>query len=347
MLCALITQAGAQSKSQVPLADPFILAEDGTYYAYGTHAADGIEVWVSHDLKEWKYEGLALSKSNTTEKQWFWAPEVYHKNGSYYMYFSANEHLYVAKADTPTGPFVQVGGRQMETLLGDEKCIDSSVFFDDDGTPWLFFVRFTDGNCIWQCRLSDDLVTPVSGTLHKCFAVSQNWEKSLGRVNEGPNLIKHSGRYYLTYSANDYRSQDYGVGYAYASNISKGLWVKYTANPVVQYVEDLVGTGHHTLFYDFDGNLRIVFHAHNSSTEVQSRLMYIGTMKIENRKLMMTDGPVIRPVKVESLGISSPTPDTAQATSRYNINGQCLDAPKRGINIVRRADGMTYKEAVR
>ena len=88
------------------------------------------------------------------------------------MYFSANEHLFAAKSDSPLGPFVQVGGYQMEGLLGSEKCIDSSMFIDDDGTAYLFFVRFTDGNCIWMCELADDYITPVSGTLKQCFSVS-------------------------------------------------------------------------------------------------------------------------------------------------------------------------------
>ena len=43
----------------VPLGDPFILLHDGVYYAYGTHAADGIEVYTSKDLKRWKLHGLA------------------------------------------------------------------------------------------------------------------------------------------------------------------------------------------------------------------------------------------------------------------------------------------------
>jgi beta-xylosidase len=76
---------------------------------------------------------------NTTETRWFWAPEVYRLNGKYIMYYSANEHLYAATADSPTGPFKQVGTYQMNNLLGDEKCIDSSVFFDDDGTAYLTF----------------------------------------------------------------------------------------------------------------------------------------------------------------------------------------------------------------
>ena len=46
----------------VPLGDPFILLHNGTYYAYGTHSDEGIEVYISDNLKTWKYKGLALNK---------------------------------------------------------------------------------------------------------------------------------------------------------------------------------------------------------------------------------------------------------------------------------------------
>lgn len=282
-------------KSQIPLADPYILLEGDTYYAYGTHDANGIRCYTSDDLRTWKYEGLALNKANTTETQWFWAPEVYHIGNKYIMYFSANEHLFAATASSPKGPFVQVGSYQMESLIGDEKCIDSHVFIDEDSTAYIFFVRFNDGNCIWQAKLSDDFITPIAGTLHKCFAASQSWELKMGRVNEGPNVIKSGRRYYLTYSGNDYRSQDYAVGYAYTSNIASANWTKYDSNPILRRWDDLVGTGHHSLFYDKEGILRIVFHAHNSTESVHDRLMYIGTMQFRGNNLMMLGDPVIRP----------------------------------------------------
>lgn len=259
-----------------PLADPYILLEDGVYYAYGTHSADGIEVYTSTDLQTWKFQGLALSKVNTTEERWFWAPEVYHKNGRYYMYYSANEHLYVAVANSPLGPFRQQGTRMMQSLLGDEKCIDSSVFFDDDGSAWLFFVRFTDGNCIWRCRLDSNLMTPVAGTLRECIHVTEPWEGRLGRVCEGPFVIKHGGQYYLTYSANDYQSQDYAVGYATAPTID-AVWTKSEKNPILHRWNGLAGCGHHSLFTDHDGQLRIVFHSHQSLSEIHPRLMHIAT----------------------------------------------------------------------
>jgi len=282
-------------KSQVPLADPYILLEGDTYYAYGTNDADGIRCYTSNDLRVWKYEGLALHKNNTTETKWFWAPEVYHVKGKYIMYYSANEHLYAATANSPKGPFVQVGTYQMNDLIGDEKCIDSHVFIDTDSTAYIFFVRFTDGNCIWQAKLSDDFITPIAGTLRKCFAVSQSWENKMGRVNEGPNVIKYGRRYFLTYSGNDYQSQDYAVGYAYTNNIASGNWTKYAQNPILRRWDDLVGTGHHSLFYDKDSVLRIVFHAHNSKETIHPRLMYIGTMQLRSNGLVMLNDPIIRP----------------------------------------------------
>ena len=150
----------AQRVSEVPLADPYVLLDGDTYYAYGTGEKDGIAYYTSKDLQTWQRGGLALHKDSTTEEQWFWAPEVYHRNEQYYMYYSANEHLYVAVAQTPCGPFKQVGGCMMKSLIGDEKCIDSTVFQDEDGRLYCYFVRFTDGNCIWACELESDGITP-------------------------------------------------------------------------------------------------------------------------------------------------------------------------------------------
>ncbi len=301
LLLVNLTNVMAQEKSIVTLADPYILLDGDTYYAYGTGEADGIAVWTSDDLRHWtRHDQLALHKQNTTETQWFWAPEVYRKNGQYYMYYSANEHLYVATATQPAGPFRQVGQCMTKAMLGDEKCIDSSVYFDDDGQAWLFFVRFTDGNCIWMCQLDDDLMTPRPATLSRCISVSQPWEDKLGRVNEGPFVLKNNGIYYLTYSGNDFRSHDYAVGYAMSRTLAPAngaapTWSKYGGNPIVHRAEGLYGTGHHSFFTDKEGRLRIVFHAHDSETEVYPRRMYIGTMEFAGNKLQLTSDPLIRP----------------------------------------------------
>lgn len=332
----------AKEKSDVPLADPYILLDGDTYYAYGTNDPDGIAVWVSTDLYTWtKQPNLALHKRNTTEVQWFWAPEVYKKNGLYYMYYSANEHLYVATATSPVGPFKQVGECMTKQLLGDEKCIDSSVFFDGD-QAYLFFVRFTDGNCIWMCELEDDLITLRPSTLVKCIHVSQPWEDKLGRVNEGPFVLKRNGEYFLTYSGNDYRSQDYAVGYATTHSLKTKdgkapIWTKYSGNPIVWRVEGLLGTGHHSFFTDKEGQLRIVFHAHDSETEVAPRRMYIGTMEIEDNHLQMTSDSVIRPAQSSMVSEWQleymPNSTLHEGVSAYrDLKYNCLFTRTRGWN---------------
>ncbi|MEX2335882.1 MAG: glycoside hydrolase family 43 protein [Fulvivirga sp.] len=275
--------------SKVPLGDPFIMLWEDKYYAYGTLSEDGIAVYVSDDLLTWSISkdasgGLALNKNNVWGDRWFWAPEVYHVNGKFYMYYSANEHICVATSDSPTGPFTQ---EIQKPMIEDEKCIDNSLFIDDDGKPYLLFDRFNDGLNIWVAELEDNLMDIKSGTMRKCINVSQQWEKVWPRVNEGSFVIKRKGIYYMTYSANSYESPFYGIGFATANNIF-GPWEKYAGNPVLQKPGNLVGVGHSAIFTDKDGQLRTVFHAHNSTTKIHPRHMYISSISFE-----MKDGQEI------------------------------------------------------
>lgn len=264
---------------RVPLADPFILLYDGIYYAYGTGSADGIEVMTSGDLKRWKRadsedDRLALHKDDSYGDKWFWAPEVYYVDGLFYMYYSADEHMCVATSDSPFGPFRQ---EEQKPMLEGEKTIDNSLFMDDDGTPYLFFDRFNDGLNIWVAQLEEDLKTIRQETMHPCIHVSQEWETVWPRVNEGSFVIKHNGVYYMTYSANSYESPFYGIGCATATSLA-GEWVKYPHNPLLQKPGELVGVGHSSLFRDKSGEWKIVFHAHQSKSEIHPRNMFISDL---------------------------------------------------------------------
>ncbi len=285
---------------KVPFGDPFIMLWQGKYYAYGTHAANGIEVLESDDLLTWSVpaslpNGLALNNADVWADRWFWAPEVYVVNGKFYMYYSADEHICVATSDSPLGPFKQ---EIQKPMIDGEKCIDNSLFIDDNGKPYLFFDRFNDGLNIWVAELEDNLINLKPETLHKCIHVSQPWEEVWPRVNEGSFVMKRNGIYYMTYSANSYESPFYGVGVATATNIA-GPWTKYENNPVLQKPGELVGIGHSAMFADKDGKLRIVFHAHNSSSQIHPRNMYIGTVNFENKdgkEVMVVDKNYITPV---------------------------------------------------
>jgi beta-xylosidase len=281
---AVYPQSNEPVDRRVPFGDPFILLWEGKYYAYGTHSANGIEVLISDDLNTWSVpagvpDGLALKKSDTGADRWFWAPEVYHVNGKFYMFYSANEHICVATANSPVGPFVQ---ETRKPMIEGEKCIDNSLFVDDDGKKYLFFDRFNDGLNIWQAELEENLLAIKPETMHPCIHVSQPWEEVWPRVNEGAFVMKHQGVYYMTYSANSYESPFYGIGVATASSPA-GPWTKYADNPALQKPGELVGIGHSALFTDKEGKLRIVFHAHNSTARIHPRHMYIGNVRFENQ----------------------------------------------------------------
>ncbi len=267
--------------SRVPFADPFILCEKGVYYAYGTYnSKEGIGIAVSADLVNWKVNvgkaknGFALHKEDSFGNEKFWAPEVYHVGGRYVMFYSAEEHVCAAEAESPLGPFRQA---EKKAIL-ERKGIDNSLFIDDDGRAWMVYVHFDRGNVVWLAEMEKDYVHAKPGTARMLFRAMEPWERMNPRcsVTEGPFIVKIDGTYVLTYSANDYRDLDYAVGVATAKSI-EGPWTKYAGNPILRRRFGLKGTGHHSLFKDADGKWRIVFHAHNdrASATIHPRRMYI------------------------------------------------------------------------
>jgi len=282
----------------LPIADPFILYYDNTYYAYGTSSDLGFEVYYSEDLKSWKKsDKMALRRENSYGQKWFWAPEVYYNkvNSKFYLYYSAEEHICVATSDSPLGPFVQEEKRPMR----EKKGIDSSIFVDNDGTPYLYFVKINNGNVIWCTQLEDDLMTIKGETLTKCLEVSQPWEKAMGKVVEGPSIIKKGDVYYLVYSGNDYQSQDYGVGFATSAS-PLGPWKKYEGNPILyKPKESMVGTGHGAPFIDKDGKYRYIYHAHNSVTKIHPRTSYITDLTISADGILSMGDNIIEPIIIK------------------------------------------------
>ena len=121
--------------------DPFVLRHGGHYFAYATgHAKDGgvFDVLTSPDVVNWTYVGAAMQPLDDPAP-FYWAPEVIHSEGKFYMYYSVgNEtlmHLRVAVSERPDGGFVDAGVR----LTAEDFAIDAHVFIDDDGKRYLFY----------------------------------------------------------------------------------------------------------------------------------------------------------------------------------------------------------------
>lgn len=279
----------------LPLADPFILEHDGIYYAYGTRYRTGVAVYCSSDLVNWEGpcgrapHGLALHRDDSWGGKNFWAPEVYSTDSGFVMTYSVEEHTALAYADDPRGPFKQTEPHGV--YFPDFTNIDSHIFIDDDGQAYLYWVAwFNDrGNEIFVSKLSPDLTRTIGAPVKCLHSQPGTWEVkrfpdgSISRVVEGPYILKRNGLYYLTYSANDYRSPDYAVGYATSDN-PMGPWKRFEGNPILRRPGNLVGTGHHAFFTTSAGDNYIVFHAHQSRKSVGSRRMYIAPYRFEARK---------------------------------------------------------------
>lgn len=296
----LMDESCDKISSNLPIADPYILNYDGTYYAYGTRG-NGFEVYISDDLKHWKRgEKLALSPKDSWGTKWYWAPEVYYvkSKNKFYMFYSVDEHICVATSDSPEGPFVQ----DKKEPIWDEKSIDTSLFIDDDGTPYLYFVRFTSGNVIWVAEMKSDLKSIKKKTLKQCISAEDGWETVRDRVAEGPSILKRNGMYYLIYSANHYQSQDYAVGYATATS-PLGPWKKYTGNPILRrdqkVASGLFGTGHGAPFVCNDGSYKYIFHAHWSESKVAPRTSFIADFTFADDGSISIGGELIRPEVVK------------------------------------------------
>lgn len=283
---------GIESRAQQPsifLADPTVFEDKGKYYLYGTSSSQGFLVYESADRVTWRQprdstRRLALKRGEAFGTSGFWAPQVFTWKGSYYMAYTANEQIAIAKASGPTGPFTQ---DSLVALSGTGKQIDPFIFFDTNGKIYLYHVKLQNGNRIFVTEMKPDLSDVIPGTEKECIASTEPWEntaKSEWPVAEGPTVLKHKNTYYLIYSANDFRNKDYAVGYATSSSPT-GPWKKYTGNPIIsRHTVKHNGSGHGDVFIDQKRQLHYVLHTHHSDDRVSPRATAVVPLKFKNLK---------------------------------------------------------------
>jgi beta-xylosidase len=186
-----------------------------------------LQVTRSNDLSRWSpvVEALprlprwAAAVPGTT-----WAPAVLPRPGGFVLFYTARDAASgfqcISRATSlrPEGPYVDTSTRPFVCQVAEGMCgsIDASPFVDGDGAAYL--VWKSDENSaacrtpprIWSQRLADDGLSLV-GPRARLLTKDLGWE---GTIIEGPAMLREEGRYYLFYSANDYESDRYSVGYA-------------------------------------------------------------------------------------------------------------------------------------
>lgn len=274
----------AQETKEIFLADPTIYVENGKYYLTGTggsgRSTTGFAVLESTDLKTWRVPAgaatsphMLLAKGEQTfGTQGFWAPQVLRENDTFYITYTANEQTVLAQAASVLGPYTQSA---IAPIDGSEKNIDSYLFKDEDGTYYLYHVRFDNGNYLWVAEFDLEKGKIKPETLKKCFNQTEPWEATpnyeSAPIMEGPTVLKLRGKYYMFYSANHFMNIDYAVGYAVADS-PYGPWVKHEGNPIIhRSIVGENGSGHGDLFEGLDGQLYYVYHIHFDGQQVVPR----------------------------------------------------------------------------
>ena len=253
-----------------PGADPWMGYADGEYHL-ATTQGDCVRLWSARSIN-----GL---KSAKPVKIWergigVWAPEFHKLPGMgglrWYCYFTktdgedARHRMFVmqSKTDSIKGPYDKP--KQLRTDPIDEfYAIDGNVF--ENGRQLYFVWAGHPGHVLYISKMKDPMTLegkrvniPASG-----FGCPD--------IREGPYVIAHGGRLFLTYSACDAQKPDYKVGYLWAdakSDPMKPDSRHQLEQPLLERADanGVFGPGHHGFFKSPDGKQDwIAYHGKTSS----------------------------------------------------------------------------------
>jgi beta-xylosidase len=283
-------------------ADPFVLSlPGGGYVAYGSGppAEEGpsgprvFECLVSPDLRTWESAGMVLDRLAPEAGDEYWAPEVAHRDGAWWLYYSVGHgirghHLRVARGDRPTGPFTDTG---VNLTPGERFAIDAHPFRDADGRWYLFFAHDVldhprPGTHLAVAALDEPTrIGPVSPVLEPDadWQIYERRRHMYGQVFdwhtlEGPAVVRRLGSYWMTFSAGAWTGPGYAVSWARAPD-PRGPWTHAPAAEarLLATDGDLIGPGHNSIVTAPDGGDAIAFHAWDASRT--ARQMHIAPIE--------------------------------------------------------------------
>jgi beta-xylosidase len=236
--------------------DPFVLRVGRSYYAYATNTADkNIPVLATHGLFGTGGRREALpALPRWAEPGWTWAPSVLPRAPNYVLYFSVRtqgrECLTLAVSSSPLGPFVDHSAGPLVCPPGG--AYDPSPFVAPSGQAYLIW---KNNDAIVSQPLAPDgqsLVGASTPLLH----ADQPWE---GGLVEGPSMVAADGRYYLFYSANQWHTANYAIGYAVCASPSGPC--QKQPGPWLASGDNVHGPGGPEFFTDTSGQLWMTLHA--------------------------------------------------------------------------------------
>ncbi|PSK80920.1 beta-xylosidase [Prolixibacter denitrificans] len=322
--------------------DPSILRDGDTYYV--VHSSfeyyPGLMIWQSKDLINWTPVTNALHKYLGS----VWAPDFVKYKGKYYIYFPANNEIYVVTADSIAGPWSDPVDLKINN-------IDPGHVADRNGKRYLYSAN---GGYV---PLSDDGLRVTGPTQHVYdgWTIPRDWSIECFCM-EGPKLVRHGDYYYLTVAEGGTAGPATGHMIISARSRSPlGPWENSPYNPILRTQdksERWWSKGHGTLFDDVNGDWWLMFHAYEKGHYNMGRQTMLepvewtkdGWFKIPEG--LKTDDPILRPFGEKSKPTFTLNDDfTGKSlnlqwkffgeydTTRFHLTGKSLEIKGKGNSI--------------
>ena len=219
--------------------DPSVVRVGRDYYLVNSTFAwfPGIPVWHSRDLVSWTQIGNAIDRPGQLKLdglgmgQGVFAPDISWHDGTFYLLNTCigcgGNYLLTAK--NAAGPWSD------PVFLPDVDGIDTSLFFDTDGSAWIVHngpppgkPEYEGQTAIWLQRL--DLKTMKTGPKQLLVNKGTHPERKPIWI-EAPHIIRKDGSYYLIAAEGGTAEQHSEV--VFRSDRVTGPYVAFAGNPIL------------------------------------------------------------------------------------------------------------------
>lgn len=272
-------------------ADPYVYRHvDGSYYFTGTLPGyNGIALRRAESLGDLgrAEETMVWEKHETGSMgAHIWAPELHYLRGKWYLYFAAGDaedkwHIRPYVLECQGQDPVRDGWEEkgmLQCAEGDEFSFRSfsldATVFEHRGEYYCVWAEKTGvGKMISNLYIARMKSPTRLATVQVLLTTPDyEWERRGFWVNEGPAVLRHNGKIYLTYSASD-TGANYCMGMLTLDEQEDPLdprcWRK-KRSPVLRTEEEkgIYGPGHNSFSVDEEGDPVIIFHA-RTQKEIQ------------------------------------------------------------------------------
>ncbi len=312
-LCGGAFKAGAQDAPAATyrnpviagdFCDPCIIRVGDTYYASGTSSewAPHYPLYTSKDLVNWQQIGHVFDKMPEWASGSFWAPELFHHNGTFYVYYTArrkSDNVSVIGVATSEDPRKGFTDRGIICEWGSE-AIDGFVFKDDDGKLYFSWKAYGLEKNRPVSLLATEMTDDALKLKGEAFELLQADGKPISA--EGQVMTRRGDWYYLFYSTKGCcgRGCDYQLEVSRAKSV-RGPWEPSPVNPILAGGGEWKCPGHGTLVDLPDKRSYFLYHAYNAKENV-----YTGRQGLLDEVVWQENGwPMFA---------GGPTPSTAAAS---------------------------------